>query len=275
MVRRCTIAAWVERRVKSLLPLLLLAGCALAPERPAPPISYPPAAAERVLRIALAEWRDWGSPVQDEGEASAPVRPESDPAQFPRVLAYWQAVPVDHGAIATNRRRYAERLAGGRPEPALWAEPAWSAAFISWVFRSAGVDTPEFPPSATHALYLDGLLAQARHFPAAAPFVPHAPEQRVPAPGDLLCRDRSAAPLRHWTERLAETGRIRPMHCDIVVGAAPGRVEAIGGNVGDAVTLTRFRATAEGYLLPLPAGRAPFFVIMESRLGRLPPWSDG
>jgi hypothetical protein len=259
--------------VRHLLPLLFLAGCAVAPEPPEPPLSYPPAAAERVLRIALAEWRDWGSRIAEATEPASPAQPESDPAQFPRVLAYWQAVPVDHGAIANNRRRYVEQLAGGRPDPALWAEPAWSAAFISWVFRSAGVDSPEFRPSATHALYLDGLLAQAQHFPAGAPFRPHAPEQRVPAPGDLICRDRSAAPLRHWTDRLAETGRIRPMHCDIVVGAIPGRVEAIGGNVGDAVTLSRFPATVEGYLLPLP--RAPFFVIMESRLGRLPPWSDG
>lgn len=261
--------------MRQVLPLLLLAGCAVAPAPPEPPLSYPPAAAERVLRIALAEWRDWGSRIAEAAEPASPAQPESDPAHFPRVLAYWQAVPVDHGAIATNRRRYAEQLAGGRPDPALWADPAWSAAFISWVFRSAGVDSREFPPSATHALYLDGLLAQAQLYPAAAPFRPHAPEQRVPAPGDLLCRDRSATPLRHWTERLAETGRIRPMHCDIVIGAAPGRVEAIGGNVGDAVTLSRFPATAEGYLLPLPPGHAPFFVIMESRLGRLPPWSDG
>ncbi len=265
--------AW--RRVRAFLPLLLVAGCAASPEPPQPPLSYPPAAAERVLRIALAEWREWGSRVQDASASLPATHPESDPAQFPRVLAYWQSVPVDHGAIATNRRRYAERLAGGTPEPALWADPAWSAAFISWVFRSAGVDTPEFRPSATHALYLDALLAQAQRYPAAAPFVPHAPEQRAPAPGDLLCRDRSAAPLRHWTERLTETGRIRPMHCDIVIAALPGRVEAVGGNVGDAVTLTRFPAGPDGHLLPLPPGRAPFVVIMESRLGRLPPWSDG
>jgi len=239
------------------------------PEAPQPPLSYPPAAAERVLRIALAEWRDWGARVQ---EATAPLpaeQPEADPAQFPRVLAYWRAVPEDHGAIATNRRRYAARV------PGLWTDTAWSAAFISWVFGSAGVDAPEFPPSATHALYLDGLLAQAQRYPAAAPFRPHAPADRAPAPGDLLCRDRSAVPLRHWTERLAETGRIRAMHCDIVVGTVPGRVEAIGGNVADAVTLTRFPAGADGRLLPLPRGHAPFVLIMESRLGRLPPWSDG
>ncbi|QYU67887.1 DUF2272 domain-containing protein [Leptolyngbya sp. 15MV] len=254
---------------------LLLAGCAMVPPPAEPPLSYPPAAAERGIRIALAEWRDWGAPVQ-EADAPAPgAGSEADPAQFPRVLAYWQAVPEDHGAIPGNRRRYATLLAGGAPARALWSEPAWSAAFVSWVFRSAGVDAAEFPPSATHALYLDGLLATAMRYPAMAPFVPHAADERAPAPGDLICRDRSAAPLRHWSDRLAETGRLRPMHCDIVVSLAPGRVEAVGGNVGDAVTMTRFPASPDGRLLPLPAGRAPIVLIMESRLGRLPPWSPG
>lgn len=259
--------------IRALPMLLALAGCAL-PAPTEPPLPYPPAAAERVVRIALAEWRDWGGVVQDAFGPPAAEPAESDPANFPRVLAYWQAVPVDHGAIPDNRRRYAATLAGAADGGApLWAEPAWSAAFVSWVFRSAGVDAREFPPSATHALYLDGLLADARRFPDRAPFVPRVPAEHAPRPGDLLCLDRSAAPLGHWTERLAETGRLRAMHCDIVVNAAPGVVEAVGGNVWDTVALTRFPADASGRLLPPPPGRRPILLIMESRLGRLPPWS--
>jgi hypothetical protein len=184
-------------------------------------------------------------------------------------------VPEDYHAIRDNRRRYAALLATSPGDgTALWAEPAWSAAFISWVFRSAGVDSVEFPPSATHALYLDGLLAQSVRFPDRAPFRPHAPEEVAPRRGDLICRDRSAAPLSHWTERLAEAGTIRPMHCDIVVDVLPGVVQAVGGNVGDAVTLLRYPAGPDGRLLPAPPGRAPLLLIMESRLGRIPPWSD-
>jgi hypothetical protein len=136
------------------------------------------------------------------------------------------------------------------------------------------VDAPEFPPDATHALYLDGLIATARRYPDAAPFLPHAPEERAPEPGDLVCRDRSPRPLSHWTDRLAETGSIRAMHCDIVVGTGADVVEAVGGNVGDAVTLTRFPATPDGRLLPAPSGYAPIILVMESRLGRLPPWNS-
>ena len=254
---------------------LALAGCAVAPLPAPPPLPYPPSAAERVIRIAVAEWRDWGAPVRD-AFASGPEEvgeqgAETQPANFPRVLAYWRAVPVDHGAIPDNRLRYVWALAGH--PMGLWTQPAWSAAFVSWVFRSAGVDEREFPPSATHAFYLDALIADARAFPGRAPFVPHAPEDYAPRPGDLVCRDRSRAPLRHWTERLAETGIPREMHCDIVVGIGEGTVEAIGGNVADAVTLSRFPTAPDGRLLPAPPGRAPLLLVMESRLGRLPPWS--
>lgn len=255
--------------------LLLLAGCAAPVAAPVPPLSYPPAAAQRVVRLALAEWRDWGEVARDAwGEGADAASREADPANFPRIMAYWQAVPEDYGAIPLNRRRYAAALARQAEGAALWSTPYWSAAFISWVFRAAGVDAAEFPPNATHAFYLDALIDTARRFPAEAPFIPHAPADRAPAPGDLLCFDRGPAPLRHWTERLAEAGRARAMHCDIVVETVEGRVGAVGGNVLDAVTMTRYPVGADGRLLPPPPGRRPLLLLMESRLGRLPPWSS-
>ena len=260
-------------RLRPLLAALLLTACAASPPPPvSTPLPYPPSAAERVLRLAREEWREWGALTRDAWEPAPPEIPESTPANFPRVLAYWRAVPEDHGAIPDNRARFATLLAGGEPAAPLWSNPAWSAAFISWVFATAGVDRREFPSSATHSLYLDGLIADAAAFPASAPFLPLDPTAAVPALGDLVCIDRSPAPLSHWTARLAETGIPRPMHCDIVVRAAPGVVEAIGGNVTDAVALTRFRADSRGVLLPAPPGRAPLLVVMRSRLGKLAPW---
>jgi hypothetical protein len=217
-----------------------------------------------MLRIATAEWAEWGR--QD--AAATPPALESDPANFPRVLAYWRAVPEGVAPIARNRALYRQGSA------ALWREPAWSAAFISFVMRGAGVDGREFPSSAAHAFYLDGLIADATRFPAVAPFVPHDVAERAPQPGDLVCADRSPRPLASWRDRLAETGRFRPMHCDIVVRVAPGVVEAVGGNIRDAVTLSRFPADPAGRLLPRPAGEPTWFAVLENRLGRLPPWSS-
>jgi len=241
---------------------LALSGCA-APPPPEPPLSYPPAARERMLRIAEAEWEDWGRQVAG---AEGPGL-EAEAANFPRVLAYWRAVPEGAAPIARNRALYR------RGDPALWREPAWSAAFISYVLRGAGVDGREFPPSAAHAFYLDALIADARRFPATAPFIPHEATDRAPQAGDLVCADRSASPISSWRQRVADEGRFRPMHCDIVVRVARHHVEAIGGNVRDAVTLSRFPNDAAGRLLPRPPGEPIWFAVFENRLGRLPPWA--
>lgn len=259
--------------------LILLAGCAVAPP-PASlpePLSYPPAARERMLRLALAEWQDWGcvttglpGPALTPCAPVASQRPEAAPENFPRVLAYWRAVPQAAEAIPTNRARYARALAGTGGEN-LWAEPFWSAAFISWVIGVAGVDTPEFAPDAAHSRYLDHLDALAAAWPARAPFLPRDPALHAPEPGDLVCRDRSSRPLTAWSERGAERGRFRPMHCDIVIHAAPGVVEAVGGNVSDSVALSRWATDGAGRLLPEPR---PFLVIMENRLGRTPPFTS-
>ncbi|MBX9699716.1 MAG: DUF2272 domain-containing protein [Acetobacteraceae bacterium] len=259
------------------LALALSACAAPAPLAvPEPPLSYPPAARERVLRIALAEWREWGARVVEADQPAGPAVPdpaESRPEGFPRILAYWRALDDDEGAVARNRGLYRAALAGRAEGAALWREPFWSAAFVSYVMRAAGVDRAEFPPAAAHATYVDAMIAQARHFPDTAPFVPHDPAARAPQPGDLVCADRSARPLPDWRARLAETGRFRPMHCDLVVATGPGWIGAIGGNVRDAVTLTRFPADAAGYLLPRPAGAGlNWLAVFESRLGCLPPW---
>jgi hypothetical protein len=255
---------------------MALAGCAVAPPAPLP---YPPAARERMVALALGEWRDWGCPVQGlPGPSLAfcpaprPAPPESAPEAFPRVLAYWRAAPQGAAAVAENRTRYLAALAGEAPPlgaPALWEEPFWSAAFISWVVASAGVDAPEFPPDARHAAYLDQLDTLAAAHPAGAPFLPRDPARHAPAPGDLVCFDRSGAPLARWADRAGERCRFRPLHCDVVVATGSGVVEAVGGNVADRVTLTRFAADGAGRLAP----ERPWLVVMENRLGRTGPWA--
>jgi len=225
-----------------------------------------------MLRIAVEEWRDWGGLVLDPQARPPSARAETRPENFPRVLAYWRALDDDEGAVAHNRPLYRAALAGRVEGQALWQEPFWSAAFVSYVMRAAGVDRTEFPPAASHATYVDALISQAAHFPATAPFLPHRPEERAPQPGDLICADRGGYPITDWRQRAADAGRFRPMHCDIVVGIAPGVVEAVGGNVLDAVTLTRFPTDASGYLLPRAPGAPVWFAVFENRLGCLPPW---
>ncbi|MEN9500623.1 MAG: hypothetical protein RIS83_2443 [Pseudomonadota bacterium] len=242
-----------------------LAACAVPVPAPRePPLSYPPVARERMLRIAVAEWQEWG---RQRSDAPPGRSSEADPAGFPRLVAYWQAVPEGRGVILRNRERY---RAG---EPRLWQEEAWSAAFISYVMRGAGIDAREFRPAAAHGTSIDVMIADAAEFPESAPFIPHLVQEHIAAPGDLLCADRSSQPLSHWRERAGDEGRFRPMHCDIVVSHRHGMVEAIGGNLRDAVTLARFPTDRRGILLPRPPGAPQWFAIFENRLGRLPPWN--
>jgi hypothetical protein len=217
-----------------------------------------------MLRIAIAEWEEWGRQVSDRPPGPAQ---ESDPAGFPRLQAYWQVVPEGRAIITRNRAYFRAGYAGQ------WQQDAWSAAFISFVMQKAGIDAREFKPSAAHGTSIDGMIADAREFPDQAPFIPHRVQDRVAAPGDLLCADRSRWPLMHWRERAADQGRFRPMHCDIVIRNHHGRVEAIGGNIQDAVTMARFPTDRRGILLPAPPGAPQWFAIFENRLGRLPPWN--
>jgi hypothetical protein len=63
-----------------------------------------------------------------------------------------------------------------------------------------------------------------------------------------------------------EPGQFRPMHCDVVVANGGQLVQAIGGNVLDAVVLRRFPADPAGHALPPPEDKPPFFVVFENRM---------
>lgn len=259
--------------------MLLVAGCATPP----PP---PPGRAElqdlspwrgRIVTAAMAEWRAWGQLVLDGWPTGLPREP--DPNLFDRIITYWGAVPEEGPAIIRRHQETHDALLSGLmegsdpgspppplPSISLWAYPAWSAAFVSHVMAQAGVPSFVFTPAAAHATYIDALLWQAQGNPEGAPFRPHDPAEYAPRPGDLLCADRSRSPLLHWQDRLAEAGQFRPMHCDVVVAAGSGLVQAIGGNVQDAAVLRRFPADARGRALPPPYDKPPFMLVLENRM---------
>ncbi len=269
--------------MRSPLPvaaLALLAGlvaCAPpAPELPPPP--YPAETRARMLRLVVGEWQEWGGrvfdartdPISDADEG--PVA-EQDPAAFSKILAYWSAVGWE-AEIARNRRAFTlgkhtectpgELAAGGRA--ALWGCQPWSAAFLSFVLRATGVDAADFPPSSAHWAYVDALLRASDRWGPRAPFRAHEVADHAPAPGDIVCADRSRAPLPSLAARRAEAGRPRPMHCDIVVGTAAGEVTVVGGNVAQAVTAVRHATDGQGRLTHT---LRPWFVVFENRMGRL------
>jgi hypothetical protein len=152
-------------------------------------------------------------------------RPETDPSVHSRLLAYWQATGLSASAAADAVHRRAH----------------WSAAFISYVMSKAGVP---FTPAPAHVDYLAAAKRQGRLYRI---------HQRSPQVGDLVCMGRDESGV---TFDNLDDGHFRPAHCDIVVGRSGNRIQVIGGNVSDSVSLREF-ALKNSYLSP------PFFAVMK------------
>ncbi len=262
----------------SLLVVLLSACAALAPKEE-PPIPYPASARDRLVRIALAEWEEWGRQFTDHtgsvvGAPAEPGRSEDMVEAFPALTAYWSMVPGAETTIARNRVALRHADAGQGRAVSLWSEVPWSAAFLSFALRVAGYDRIDAPSAPAHWMVVDHLLARAARWPASAAFLPWPPDGHPPAAGDLICATRGAARGRYRTpaERSAEAGRAVPMHCDIVVGTREGVVETVGGNLGDAVRMSLLPADPQGRLagaVPPGAPEMPaWFVVFENRAGQ-------
>lgn len=209
------------------------------------------------------------------------------PPPWQRVLRYWKAVD-DGGAPQPSQVRFgalwpadrklllqavelasAARLQGlgagqdvglssseqraitAAIDRAAVVDTPWSAVFVSWLAREAGLGAQEFAFSEAHADY--------------AAFAWHATEQEAgsrptpsalracdllrtpPRVGDLVCQARGRAASIDSFEALTAVlaqrhigaGGSLPMHCDVVVQVDATGFEAIGGNVLQAVTQRR------------------------------------
>ncbi len=271
----------MTRRVpRRLGPYLLaaLAGCAAppAPQSPAPSITlgappptpdlhvpdyakrpYEPFSRANAVAIALREWRAFGSTVNDDPpdprlDLPEELRPDRQPGMWQRVGDYWWS-----GQDAGNREsgwssKYNE---WGTPLSAA-GSPAWSAAFVSYVMRTAGA-RDRFAYSPVHADYINAASGGLGALTA------ERPNAYAPQPGDLICAGRDAARGLRFDN--LPTGRF-PSHCDLVVAATPGQLSVVGGNVSGGVTLKHVPTTPEGWLAG-PDGtvldrRFPWFVVV-------------
>ncbi|WP_225784390.1 DUF2272 domain-containing protein [Xenophilus sp. Marseille-Q4582] len=219
-------------------------------------------------------------------EAGMPPGPSRTPAPWQRVLGYWSAVPagagpypsqIHVGALRPADRPLLEqalsqasdaRLAGlgVGPDQGLASheqqavrvalarvaviDTPWSAAFISWLAREAGLDAPRFAFSEAHADYAAAAWAagQAEAQGLPSPYALRTCDltRTTPRVGDLVCqaRGRNAGLDDHeaLTEALQQrlaTGRVLAMHCDVVTQVDAQGFDALGGNVLDTVMRRR------------------------------------
>jgi hypothetical protein len=138
---------------------------------------------------------------------------------------------------------------------------AWSAAFISYVMRTAGAGA-RFPYAPSHYVYInigkEMKLGRASGWAVVAERV----DEYAPVPGDLICLWRGNR--RQTYERLP--ARRFTAHCDMVVHHDGQQISVIGGNVDAAVTMKHVPVTMDGRLAD-PGERVldtryPWFVVL-------------
>lgn len=256
----------------ALLTCLILAGCTgqgankpspkAAPAQSAPhavaPAPPPPAnpaelspLKQTILSLAKREWEFFGrQTVFFDGELESIPRvgmwEDDEEVYAVRVNWYWRAV---------ERPRYTGND----------CKQPWSAAFVSWIMREAGIPGGQFLPSDSHWGYLTRIMAAAEHDPNGA-FQPHGITEYQPRPGDLICATRGNSDMsppsgqNPWLVLLEH----RKLHCDIVVEREGDTLASIGGNVRNSVSKTIQKLDKNGYVQPTK--RRPWFMALENRL---------
>jgi len=166
-----------------------------------------------VKRFALGEWQWWGQGTRLE---------DADAVQD-RLIQYWAATP---------------RMPTGG---AIWQE-SWSAAFVSWILREAGVRAP-FPFNNAHRVYVHWTIRRAidkahriQGFPAQRPTpgeppLPAGINPVKPREGDLVCtwRGRQATTYAELAG-MANPPPGRALHCDMVTDVGADHIWVVGGN---------------------------------------------
>jgi hypothetical protein len=227
---------------------------------------YEPFSREDAVAIAVQNWRLFGQPVDDDPPDTRPppppeLKPEREPGLWERVGEYWWLGQDADRREADWTGKHDEY---GNVFPASQdGNYAWSAAFISYLMRSAGAGS-RFPYSPSHSTYINIAREQSLGQTSGWVISAQPPDTYPPQVGDIICTGRdSSARLRF--ERLPAGGF--PAHCDIVVQVSPGVLTVIGGNVDDAVTEKHVPTTAAGTLAE-PGGepvdtRYHWFVVLQ------------
>lgn len=141
---------------------------------------------------------------------------------------------------------------------------AWSATFLSWLMREAGLNERQFLTGASHAMYVvdarDGILPEPAFRVVPLPALPRA--------GDMVCGGRGR------DKYMNDIAEIRfgatPMHCDLVVEVdmAARVVKAIGGNVQQSVSMSLIELGDSGQIDGVTNSTVPWLLVMRNQLRR-------
>ncbi len=141
-------------------------------------------------------------------------------------------------------------------------DTSWSAAFISYVVRQAGVGVDAFHFSNAHRTYIYDAFATSAGEVAGEPgerIYRACPLTTRPRVGDMICAQRESALADLSDEAVRERIRaelvgspdartVRRTHCEVVayVDAGARKIYSIGGNVNQAVTTRKLNLRRDG-----------------------------
>ncbi|ADU69796.1 DUF2272 domain-containing protein [Pantoea sp. At-9b] len=185
---------------------------------------------------------------------------ESDNAVYNRVGDYWKSIPVydiDGRTTLIDKK--------GHPY-----NPAWSAAFISFIIRTAGAGET-FKYAQAHCHYIEfSRKAKKNNIPSA--YYAVAPDSAVPSVGDIICSGREYATNYSFeqAELAYKADGHYPSHGDIVVDVnrEHGYVLTIGGNVSNSVNQKKLPLSDAGILLDRVDGKnfLPWLALLQCNL---------
>jgi hypothetical protein len=254
--------------VLALIALLPLAGCGKPqPTRTVDPLvhvpdfarkPFAPFSAAEAIAIATREWRAWGQLVDDDPPETRPpvpaaFKPERMAGMWQRVGEYWwlgQDASRSESAWTGRTDEFGTVFDAGGD-----AAFAWSAAFISYVMRTAGAG-PRFPYSPAHATYINAARQMSMGTATNWALSAESALLAAPRPGDLICAGRANARAMVFED--LPTGNF-PSHCDLVAANDGAALSVIGGNVDDAVVMKHIPLTIDGRIAD---PRYPWFVVI-------------
>jgi hypothetical protein len=119
----------------------------------------------------------------------------------------------------------------------------WSAAFISFVARTAGYSEFKFAPA--HSTYVYDAVDKRQKNITTAPFWAFDVNELKPQLGNLVCRTREGVSITSMAN--LPRGGFKS-HCDIIVEIRDSEVRTLGGNVNHSVSITSYPLDNDGFL---------------------------
>lgn len=177
---------------------------------------------DRIVQIALGERTRWRNGALKEW----------DDAATSILIDYWQ---TGLGMSRADAVRFADNLYH------------WSAAYICWVLRRAGVPNSAFAYSSYHSTYIAAAYRAQQQ--QANGTKAYSRTQAAPRVGDLICTTyQNDSGTRPPSDLPLVRENTQGYHCDIVVASTAGRLTVVGGNVGDTVGQKTISIDSRGYI---------------------------